>query len=302
MYESTAQEHQWKDRQGPSEKPSGRKNRKREKAMKLVTKLSIVLCFVLLAGCSQERGDTMDLTGENISDEALERVASKKILFAHMSVGNNILDGLRKTQEQDPRFKRLRITAFEPGMETKEPGLYHFLLGNNSRPDLKVNACQDVLLSGRAGEQFDVFMFKYCYVDFKKDTNVDDVFNDYKMMISRIKGEYPNLDIVHVTVPLTVRYSGLKGWLKFILGKRPPNDKRSLFNEMIIKEYDQVDPVFDLARMESTDTTGKRMSYTSNGKTVYYMVRDYTNDGGHLNETGQILAGLELIKTMSEIK
>jgi hypothetical protein len=101
-------------------------------------------------------------------------------------------------------------------------------------------------------------------------------------------------------VPLTVRYSGLKGWLKFVLGKGPPNEKRSFFNEMLIKEYGQVDPIFDLARVESTDNAGKRMSYTSDGKTVYYMVRGYTNDGGHLNETGQILAGLEFIKKLSE--
>ena len=218
-----------------------------------------------------------------------------------MSVGNNILDGIRKLQEQDPRLKQLRIVPYKPGMKTGEPGIYHFLLGNNSFPDKKVKACQEVFLSGKQEEQFDVAVFKYCYVDFKKDTNVDDVFNDYMMMISRLKGDYPDLDIIHVTVPLTVRYTGLKGWLKFVLGKGPPNEKRSLFNEMLIEEYGQLDPIFDLAKVESTDNTGKRMSYDSDGKTVYYMVRDYTSDGGHLNDTGQTLAALELIKTLTDI-
>ncbi len=243
----------------------------------------------------------MELNTGNIGDAALDKVANRKILFAHMSVGKNILDGVRQLQKQDPRFKRLRIVDFKPGMKTEEPGIYHFLLGNNGFPDKKIKAYQEVLLSGKAGEQFDVAVFKYCYVDFKKNTKVDDIFTDYRMMVSRLKGEYPDLDIVHVTVPLTARYSGLKGWLKFVLGKGPPNEKRSLFSEMLIKEYGQLDPIFDLAKVESTDNTGKRMSYTSDGKTVYFMLRSYTNDGGHLNETGQILAGLGLIKTLSEI-
>ena len=118
-------------------------------------------------------------------------------------------------------------------------------------------------------------------------------------MISTFKEKYPALDIIHVTVPLTVRYSGLKGWLKFTLGRKPPNDKRSQFNEMLIQEFGNSGRIFDLAGLESTDSKGRKLSYTSGGRAVPYMASEYTSDGGHLNEMGRILAGLEFLKVLS---
>ena len=261
-----------------------------------------LLMIIPAASCRKQETVTVKRDLNEISEEAIGQIAEKRIFFGHMSVGNNILDGIREIQEREPRFKHLNIETFEAGKEIDRPGIYHFLLGNNAFPDKKVKACEDALLTGGAGQHFDMAVFKYCYVDFTEDTDVDRVFADYRRMISTLKGRYPDLIIIHMTVPLTVRYYGLKGWLKFTLGKKPPNDKRSQFNEMLKKEYGKSDPIFDLAGLESTDARGKKLTYTSGGKAVPYMASEYTDDGGHLNETGRMLAGLEFLKTLTSTK
>jgi lysophospholipase L1-like esterase len=37
------------------------------------------------------------------------------------------------------------------------------------------------------------------------------------------------------------------------------------------------------------------------GKTYYHLVPDYTNDGGHLNETGRKLVAEQLLLTIAAI-
>ena len=59
------------------------------------------------------------------------------------------------------------------------------------------------------------------------------------------------------------------------------------------------EPVYDLARMESTFADGKRSSFTKDGKTYHSLVPDYTRDGGHLNETGREIAAEQLLILMA---
>ena len=65
------------------------------------------------------------------------------------------------------------------------------------------------------------------------------------------------------------------------------NIKRNEYNEMIIKKYEGKEPVFDIAKIQSTFPDGTRCSFSKDGKTYYSMVPEYTNDGGHLNEIGR---------------
>ena len=59
------------------------------------------------------------------------------------------------------------------------------------------------------------------------------------------------------------------------------------------------EPVYDLAKMESTFADGKRSSFTKDGKTYHSLVPDYTRDGGHLNETGREIAAEQLLILMA---
>ena len=243
----------------------------------------------------------MEVNTDIISSAALEKMANSRILFAHMSVGRNVLQGIRELQQADPRFEKIRITPYETGVDTSAPGLYHFLVGNNSFPEKKISVCRKMLIDGETGPGFNAFIFKYCYVDFKKETDVEAVFMDYLKLVEEIKSRYPDVKVVHVTVPLTVRYKGLKGWLKFHLFGDHPNEKRSMFNRRLKETFGDNDLIFDLAGIESTDRAGKELKYMSKGQKVNYMAGEWTDDGGHLNMPARKRAALKFMETLARL-
>ena len=59
--------------------------------------------------------------------------------------------------------------------------------------------------------------------------------------------------------------------------------------------------IFDLAGFESTYPSGKRESIVVNGELYYSLIKDYTDDGGHLNELGQQVIASEFINKLVEI-
>ena len=112
--------------------------------------------------------------------------------------------------------------------------------------------------------------------------------------------------LIHVTVPLTTTKTTWKTWIKKLIGKKElweydDNIKRNEFNELLIKEYDGKEPVFDLAKVESTYPDGRRETCTHKGKTSYSLVPDYTYDGGHLNETGRKKAAEQLLILLAKL-
>src|SRR5260221_5861537 len=59
------------------------------------------------------------------------------------------------------------------------------------------------------------------------------------------------------------------------------------------------EPIFDLARVESTAPDGTTASVSWNGTIAPVMVAAYTDDGGHLNAKGKLLAARELIAVLA---
>src|SRR5207253_1672047 len=112
--------------------------------------------------------------------------------------------------------------------------------------------------------------------------------------------------IVHVTMPLTalaptprpIAFAKLVA--KRVLG-RPANDehelnvRRNRFNTLLRDEYAGRDPIFDLARVESTDAQEGRSYFRQGADTVFTLAREYTDDGGHLNALGRRRAAVELL-------
>ncbi|MBW2608023.1 MAG: hypothetical protein JRD05_10355 [Deltaproteobacteria bacterium] len=70
---------------------------------------------------------------------------------------------------------------------------------------------------------------------------------------------------------------------------------------MLRKEYDGKEPVFDIAKIESTFPNGTRCSFTKDGKTYYSMVPEYTYDSGHLNETGRKKVAEQLLILLAQL-
>jgi hypothetical protein len=145
-------------------------------------------------------------------------------------------------------------------------------------------------------------MFKFCYIDINRETDVAALFDYYKNTIAQLRQQYPGLKIIHFTAPLrhtpTDFKTSIKEFIGNLMGKQNnsklDNVKRNEFNALL-KSYYRAEPVFDLARAEATYPDGKENTFEMNGMTNYNLIGSYTYDGGHLNETGRKKVAADLI-------
>ena len=238
-----------------------------------------------------------------VPESVWEVLSTKSIYFGHNSVGRNILSGVKKLLNENPQIKLTIKETYNP--KEFAPGtLAHSKIGYNRDPQSKLTAFDFYMNVGGASAS-DVAFFKYCYVDINRETNVDEVFSDYIFKIKRLKTAYPNTIFLHTTVPLTTIQSGVKASIKKVIG-RPlagvqENIKRNLFNELLRNEFGETDPIFDIAKIESTFPDGQRSSFTINDKQFYSLVPEYSYDGSHLNETGQRVLAEHLLLLLVDL-
>ncbi len=230
---------------------------------------------------------------KDVSSEKWEKLAQKKIYFGHQSVGNNIMDGVNDLMKEYPQIK-LNIVKTSSPSEFSNPVFAHETnLGKNNDPISKINAFASFVEKG-IGDLVDIAFLKFCFVDVDAGTDFQKLFTDYKSTMTKLSQEYPKTTFVHFTVPLLKKTKPtLKTWVKNILGKKDGffdnshNVKRNEFNNLLRKEYDGKEPIFDIAKIESAYPDGKRETFSQDGKTYFSLVPEYTDDGGHLNEVGR---------------
>ena len=215
----------------------------------------------------------------------IQLIHGKRIYFGHQSVGANILEGLREI-----------VPANAPA-----PALQDTFIGKNGDPEGK---CDDFVrqFEQAANTPFDFALMKFCYVDFDVSTDPAALFARYSATLDSLKAKYRDTTFIPITAPLTTRPPAWKRTVKGILGgadiASDVNAKRAAFNRLLIEHYNG-QPVFDLARVESTYADGSRNQFEYKGQTAYSLIDAYTDDGGHLNATGRKLAAAELLHTLA---
>ena len=252
-----------------------------------------------LGGEMQESRGASSQSDEVVTVAVLQKVAEKRIYFGHQSVGLNIIDGINDILKEH-QGAELRIAKTTDPLVLNSPVFAHSMVGENEDPVSKINDFVRSMDAGIGGKA-EIAFFKFCYVDITRNTDVEKVFSAYKSAMQRLKDKYPNTQFVHLTVPLSLSLPSLKGWIKGMLGREDNNIKKNVFNAMLRREYGGRDPLFDLAAIESTYSDGRKASFTSNGTTYYSLVPDYTNDDGHLNETGRKIMAGQLLKFLSKL-
>lgn len=189
------------------------------------------------------------------------------------------------------------------------PAFVHGNVGKNTDPLSKINSFRRKIEAGY-GQDVDIALFKFCFVDFTPNTDVKKIFQSYKSTMDTLIKEYPKTTFVAVTTPLTCYAPGPDGWLKRvkdfikdIVGKINVYDNSSanVFNNLLVHEYSGKIPIFDLAKIESTQPDGSREFYTKNGITYYELVQEYTTDGGHLNGTGRRVIAEEFLAFLARL-
>jgi hypothetical protein len=234
--------------------------------------------------------------------EAMQVLATRRIYFAHQSVGGNIVAGI----------ERLRATHAAPGLrlvETREAAsvdgaaFVHFLAGRNADPASK-NADFLAALDARPARDGGIALLKYCYLDIQASSDPAQVFADYKATVAAAHARHPDLTIVHVTMPLTTDEGAAKALVKRVMGRASGRDiarKRQQYNDLLRREYAGREPVFDLAALESTRPGGERVAFRQGGETIATLAPDYTDDGGHLNAVGQQVAAERLLTFLASL-
>ena len=188
-----------------------------------------------------------------------QTAAAQTVFFAHNSVGQNIVDGLRATAAD---------LTIETGEQAGGAAFTEWTMGFNGEPAAKLAEFERLMAGGGAEAQLAIF--KFCYADFQADTNVDQLFSQYVATFDRLEQTYPAVTFIHVTAPL---YAFDASW---------NNAVQHAFNERLRAKYGQA--VFDLAALEATDAAGQTV-LARDGVTPA-MAEDWSADGGHLNEAG----------------
>ena len=238
-------------------------------------------------------------------DESLradfERIAQRRIFFGHQSVGVNLLDGVRQLSAMASVPIRVFETPAAKGVETN--GLGHTFVARNGDPFQKLKSFEQAM--GQQPTGLDIALVKFCFVDITADTDVKALFARYRATIDGLKTKNPGTTFVHITVPLTIMQKGLKGSLKKLIGRTPygaiENIRREEYNELLRQAYRGREPLFDLARVESTAQDGTAVTGEWNGSVAPAMAPAYTDDGGHLNAAGRLRAARELVSILASI-
>ncbi len=241
---------------------------------------------------------------EDVPASAWEKLSQKKIYFGHQSVGFNIVDGIKDVMKEHPEI-HLNIVESSDAADLKVGTFEHSRVGKNLHPKSKVAEFVKFLEKGICNKA-DFAAMKFCYVDIRANTDVNEVLKAYNDEISRVEKECPSTKIIHFTVPLTVTRTTWKTWIKKLIGKKEiweydDNIKRNEYNQLLIRTYGGKEPVFDLAKVESTYPDGRRCTFTKDGKTYYSLVPEYTTDGGHLNELGRKIVAEQLLIFLAQL-
>ena len=256
---------------------------------------------LVLAGCDGTGTETVEAAVARSSETASAPVAlTGTYLFGHQSVGANLIQGIEELPAGWPKPAVVELAAAGP---LDGPGIHHLRLGENGSPESKLEAFAAALEQGASP---DVALMKFCYIDVTAETDPDELFEKYRAQMEAIRRAHPDVQLVHVTLPLTADRGTLRHWRTVLRGdgeqsQRHVNAIRHRYNELLRAEFEGREPVFDLARLESTLPGGEVETVRYDGARVPVLAAQYTTDGGHLNEAGRRRAAQALLETLSTL-
>jgi hypothetical protein len=281
--------------------------------IRYIAYLIIFIALCISISCSDYTQKQKETTFPSINDVPQmewDQLAQKKIYFGHQSVGANIISGMQEIISENPQIGLQIIKGSQTQPYTfSSPGFLHNRVGQNMDPFSKMDDFRETI-EKKFIDKPDIAFFKFCFVDFDPRTDIDAIFTHYKETMAALKKNNPDIIFVHTTVPLTCYSPGLMGWIKrgkdlikTIIGKLNLYDFSSsnLYYEKLLTEYENKEPIFDIALIESTREDGTREYFLKNNLTYYELVKDYTTDGGHLNKKGRKIIAEQLLIFLAQL-
>jgi hypothetical protein len=260
--------------------------------------LAALLAFgaVTLTACSDQRENDMSLPPQPIDWSS---IAQKRVIFAHQSVGENILSGVDRLAKSNG----VTIGIHDQRGTSLPEGITHFKVGRNGDPESKMSGFAAALDAADVSDA-DVAMMKLCYLDFNRATDARRLAEVYANNLDALAQRYPKTTFVAVTTPLTTVQTGPKAWIKRLMGRAPAqyaeNAKRAEFNALLRDRYLADGRLFDLARVEATGA-GRAISVDVDGQEVEALDPALTSDGGHLNDRGQNIVAAAFLQYLGSL-
>lgn len=222
------------------------------------------------------------------------RVSAIRTLFAHQSVGSNLLDGVRDLREREGSTT-LPIVEVGKTAVPDGPVLAHLYVGHNGDPMSKIHGFRQALENG-LGDTLDVAALKFCFWDIQKDTDIERVFEAYSQTIDDMRTRFPRITFVHVTVPLFTRDGDWRAGVRRLFSMDVPrtldNARRHALSERIRARYSGREPIFDLESFEAAPDREEGG--------VPYLRSSYTYDGGHLNGLARVAGAATFLNVIVE--
>lgn len=223
--------------------------------------------------------------------DQLVAAAERRVFFGHQSVGKNVLSGVPEVygtaQLTAPQIVDIGAGAALPG-DPGAPVLAHAYIGENGDPLGKLTDFDTRLRDGLA-EQVDVALLKFCYLDITGETDVEALFETYRQTLADLERDFPEVQFVHVTAPLTTEATDLKWRVKEVIGRANNNAAREQYNALMRAEYGE-GLLLDLAAIEATAPDGTVAVVSSNGEQHLALAPQNAADSGHLNAAGSATA------------
>jgi hypothetical protein len=230
--------------------------------------------------------------GPTTLEAQLARLSRKSIYFGHASVGENIIDGITTFTDAnlgpEPSVTNSSGASATTVANALHAGVFYGNGWGIANGDLVPKiAIFESTLRGGVGAVADIAMMKPCFSDFPGRSTPEQAFDAYVAAIQGLQATYPNVVFVHFTSPVS--------------RENPDNvnSYRQAYSALVRAKYRGVEPLFDIAAVESTDPGGHDV-LVDNFPAMY---PGYTNpnDGGHLNGTGQDVVARALIAYLASL-
>ena len=218
----------------------------------------ICVCLAVLAEARGGFGASPILVGHQqvdistVPDSAITSAAALRLVLRRASVGGNISGGLDSLYTSNNKYNR---------------SLWVF--SDRGNPGWQAKVDDFVSFTGSNLTGYDVFSMKFCYIDPDAD------WAYYRDHMLALEAANPTKKFVWWTIPIMTAGDG-------------PAAQRDAFNQSV-RTYCGANnkPLFDLADIECHTPAGVKVTDGSGNEAMY---ANYTDDGGHLNTTGQARA------------